>query len=246
LPEDNVADVVVAAVERVPFGAFAVRPIPGGEARYHPRLLLARESGLLGLGTVAIGGTKLRANASKLRSIRSDRATQLRAKLAANIAELTAKAEAADAAAEPHPQGLPGKIAEHCGLKDTLDAACARLKGQARAEAVAAVEAKGVELLVAIGRTQPHPACDVRPPPEMKPPCGISQPWRLKMQAKLDTADAKARYARRKQTGEPVFGIITSALGFTRFRFRGLARTAGRTLIALACNGRRLDRMRQA
>jgi hypothetical protein len=49
------------------------------------------------LGTVAIGGTKLDANASKIRSIRYDRAKQLRAKLAADIAELTAKAEAADA-----------------------------------------------------------------------------------------------------------------------------------------------------
>ena len=41
LPADDVAHVVVAAVDRVPLGAFAVRPIPGGKAQYHPRLLLA-------------------------------------------------------------------------------------------------------------------------------------------------------------------------------------------------------------
>jgi hypothetical protein len=41
LPEDDVAHFLVAAVERVPLGAFAVRPIPGGKARYHPRLMLA-------------------------------------------------------------------------------------------------------------------------------------------------------------------------------------------------------------
>ena len=41
LPADDVAQVVVAAVDRVPLGAFAVRPIPGGKAQYHPRLLLA-------------------------------------------------------------------------------------------------------------------------------------------------------------------------------------------------------------
>jgi hypothetical protein len=41
LPADDVAHVVVAAVERVPLGAFAVRPIPGGKAQYHPRLTLA-------------------------------------------------------------------------------------------------------------------------------------------------------------------------------------------------------------
>jgi hypothetical protein len=64
------------------------------------------------------------------------------------------------------------------------------------------------------------------------------------MQAKLERDDAKSRYARHKQTSESVFGIITSVFGFTRFR--GLAHTAGRTLIALACKGRRLDRMRSA
>jgi hypothetical protein len=67
------------------------------------------------------------------------------------------------------------------------------------------------------------------------------------MQAKLKTQDAKARYAQRKQTVEPVFGIITSVLGFTCFRLRGLANTAAEwTLIALAYNCRRLHRLQQA
>jgi hypothetical protein len=67
------------------------------------------------------------------------------------------------------------------------------------------------------------------------------------MQAKLETQDAKARCAHRKQTVEPVFGIITSALGFTRFHLRCLANTAAEwTLIALAYNCRRLHRLRQA
>jgi hypothetical protein len=67
------------------------------------------------------------------------------------------------------------------------------------------------------------------------------------MQAKLETQDAKARYARRKQTVEPVFGIIKSGLGFTRFHLRGLAKVASEwTLIALADNCRRLHRLRQA
>ena len=42
------------------------------------------------------------------------------------------------------------------------------------------------------------------------------------MQAKLETEDAKKLYSRRKQTVEPVFGIIKAAIGFTRFRLRGL------------------------
>jgi hypothetical protein len=93
----------------------------GFEATFLQVLLLARESGLRWLGTVAIDGTKLGANASALRSIRSDRATQLRAKLAADIAELTAKAEAADAAAQPDPRALPGEIARRCALMRRSD-----------------------------------------------------------------------------------------------------------------------------
>jgi hypothetical protein len=67
------------------------------------------------------------------------------------------------------------------------------------------------------------------------------------MQAKLETPDAKARYAQRKQTVEPVFGLIKAVLGFTHFNLRGLAKVASEwTLIALACNCRRLHRLRLA
>jgi hypothetical protein len=92
-------------------------------------LLLARESGILQLGTVSIDGTKIDANASKIRSVRYDRATALRAKLAADIAALTAAAEAADAE-DSDPQALPAEIARREALKAKLDAACARLEAE--------------------------------------------------------------------------------------------------------------------
>jgi transposase len=57
------------------------------EAAFLEVLLLARASGLLRLGTVSIDGTKIDANASKIRSVRYDRAQRLRTKLAADIAE---------------------------------------------------------------------------------------------------------------------------------------------------------------
>jgi Transposase DDE domain len=61
------------------------------------------------------------------------------------------------------------------------------------------------------------------------------------MKAKLETEDAKNRYKNRKQTVEPVFGIIKSAMGFLRFHLRGLANVAHEwRLIALAYNCRRL------
>jgi hypothetical protein len=52
----------------------------------------------------------------------------LRDKLAADIAALTAKAEAADAE-DSDPQRLPAEIARCVALKEKLDAACAWLGG---------------------------------------------------------------------------------------------------------------------
>ncbi len=67
------------------------------------------------------------------------------------------------------------------------------------------------------------------------------------MKAKLETDDAKALYKERKQTVEPVFGIIKSVMGFTRFRLRGLHKVATEwTLTALAYNCRRLHRLQVA
>ncbi len=64
------------------------------------------------------------------------------------------------------------------------------------------------------------------------------------MKARLEQDDAKALYKRRKQTVEPVFGIIKSAMGFTRFHLRGIDNVAAEwTLVALAYNCRRINRM---
>ncbi len=75
------------------------------EAAFLQVLLLARATGLLKLGTVSIDGTKIDANASKIRSVLYDRACELRAKLAVNITQLTAQAEAAD---------TEGQFRRHC------------------------------------------------------------------------------------------------------------------------------------
>jgi transposase len=333
------------------------------EAAFLQVLLLAREAGLLRVGTVSIDATKIDANASKIRSVRYDRAQVLRAKLAADIASLTAQAETADAA-DVDPQSLPAEIARRETLKAKLDAACARLEAEAReqaaaerpayeaqkaaydakkgrrgrppkppdddppptrqsnltdpdsalmrrsdaheyrqaynaqavvcadgshlilatnlvatsadapsfaetilameqgiglpamvladtgyasATAVAALEAPGIEPLVAIGRTQPHRPYDFRPPPEAKTPRQVKQPWRIAMRAKLQTDDAKTKYKRRKETVEPVFAIIKAAMGFTRFRLPGLNNVASQSLLtALAYNCRSMIRLQAA
>jgi hypothetical protein len=67
------------------------------------------------------------------------------------------------------------------------------------------------------------------------------------MKAKLQTEDGKRRYRVRKQTVEPVFGIIKSVMGFVRFHLRGIRNVAAEwLLIALAYNCRRLARLQWA
>lgn len=117
----------IAAFRRENAEAFA--------AAFAQVLLLARELGLLKLGMVSIDGTKLDANASKIRSVRYDRAKALREQLDKDIAELMAQAEAADAEDAPDPQALPKEIARRQALRDKLDAACARLESEAAARA---------------------------------------------------------------------------------------------------------------
>ncbi len=48
-------------------------------------------------------------------------------------------------------------------------------------------------------------------------------------------------YAQRKETIEPVFGIIKAAMGFRQFSLRGLGKVRLEwTLVTLACNLKRL------
>jgi hypothetical protein len=65
------------------------------------------------------------------------------------------------------------------------------------------------------------------------------------MSHRLKTKDGRARYALRKQTIEPVFGIIKSVMGFRRFSLRGLKTVTGEwTLVCLAWNLKRLAVLR--
>jgi hypothetical protein len=67
------------------------------------------------------------------------------------------------------------------------------------------------------------------------------------MHQKLKSAEGKGIYKKRKQTVEPVFGIIKEILGFRRFSLRGEAETdAEWSLICSAYNLKRLFRMQMA
>jgi transposase len=309
------------------------------EVAFEQLLLLASEAGLLKVGTVSVDGTKIDANASKIKSIRYDRLQVLRAKLGEDIAALTAKAEAADLVLEDDGLSLPGEIVRRETLKAKLDAAAKRLEeaaardhegdddppapeasrqtnltdpdsaimrksarheyrqaynaqaavdadgsmlvvasdvlnttndragldglldqmtdgsrspktlladaGYAGEEVVKALEKCGIDPLIAISRQQHERPYDFRPPPKQgKSPKAITAQWRLDMIDKLQTEPARKQYRKRKQTVEPVFGIIKSILGFTRFHLRGIENVKSEwTLTTLAYNCKRLSKM---
>ena len=65
--------------------------------------------------------------------------------------------------------------------------------------------------------------------------------WRKAMKDKLQTDTGRALYARRKQTVEPVSGIIKQAMGFRQFLLRGVEKVSGEwALITLTYNMKRL------
>ena len=67
------------------------------------------------------------------------------------------------------------------------------------------------------------------------------------MRAKLNRAEGKAIYSRRKATVEPVNGQQKEIRGFRRFSLRGLAKARLEwTLVCLAYNLSRLHRMQMA
>src|SRR5271156_1593648 len=80
------------------------------EALFVRVLLLAREMGVLKMGTVALDGTKIHANASRHSALSYEHAGKIEAQLTAEVADLMAKAEAADATDIPDGMSVPDEL----------------------------------------------------------------------------------------------------------------------------------------
>jgi len=98
-------------------------------------LELARELKLLKVGMVSVDGTKLKANASKNRNVRYDRAGQLVEQLDREVRNLLEQAERTDQRDEADGQRLPDEIARRTDLKSKLEAARKRIEARAKAKA---------------------------------------------------------------------------------------------------------------
>ncbi len=325
-------------------------------------LLLAKELKLLKVGKVSIDGTRMKANASKRRSIRYDRAEELRAQLQGEIEGLLNQAERADSSGEDDSQRLPEALSRREKLKAQLDAACDRLEQQARAradseqleyqqkvaardqrkgrskgkriqppkeepegseqtnltdadshlmrknkrseyqqcynaqaavdaegsqlvlstrvsqcasdrnemvadiqaiddrvgkptqvladngyangEAVATLSNQGMDVLVAVGAEDTRRQHDFRPAMRPKAEKEFKAPWLIQMKKKMTLDQNRAIYRLRKQTVEPVFGVIKHAMGFRQFLLRGESKVTGEwQLLALAYNCKRIHNM---
>jgi transposase len=325
-------------------------------------LELAREMGMLKLGTVALDGTKIHANASRHSALSYEHAGKIEAQLKAEVAELMARAEAADTADVADGMSIPDELARREDRLGKLAEARAKIEARAKerfereaaehraklaareakeaatgkktagrppkppvedpqpmdqinltdedsrimpvagggfdqcynAQAVVAVEsllviavevvlapndkqqiapmlgkidalpedlgrpetlladngyfseanvtlceAANIEPLIALGRQPHHQSLHERfaaAPPAPKNPTPVEA-----MAYRLRTPQGKKLYALRKQTPEPVFGIIKSVMGFRQFLLRGLDQVRGEwSLVTMAWNMKRM------
>ena len=104
-------------------------------------------------------------------------------------------------------------------------------------------QAAKINPLIAVGRDEHHPDWRARftePAPLSGPASHVEQ-----MKHALKTKAGRAAYALRKQTVEPVFGIIKSVMGFRQFLLRGLENVRNEwTLVCLAWNLKRMAVLR--
>ena len=112
--------------------AFRRRFLKEIEALFVQVLLLAREMGLLKVGTVALDGTKIHANASKHSALSYEHAGKIEAQLKAEVAELMAKAEAADKAELPDGLSIPDELARREERLKKLAEARAKIEARAK------------------------------------------------------------------------------------------------------------------
>jgi transposase len=362
---DSVAFRFIAANEHPDhdtIAAFRRRFLKQIETLFVQVLSMASEMGVLKLGTVALDGTKIHANASRHSALSYEHAGKIEAQLQAEVAELMAKAEAADQADVPDGMSIPEELARRearlaaiARAKATIEARAKERHAHERADYEAKLEAReaktaatgkkpagrppaapvegplptdqvnltdeesrimpvaggfeqcynaqaavavgsllviaanvvqapndkqqlepmlgklavlpdelgnvealladngyfsesnvnacasaGIDPVIAMGREAHHPSLDERiavsPPSPPKDPTPLAA-----MDHHLKTPEGKNLYALRKQTPEPVFGIIKSVLGFRQFLLRGIDNVRGEwNLVTMAWNMKRM------
>ena len=112
--------------------AFRRRFLQEIEGLFVQVLAVAREMGVLKMGTVALDGTKIHANASRHSALSYEHAGRIEAQLKAEVADLLAKAEAADRADLPDGLSIPDELARRQERLAKLAEARATIEARAR------------------------------------------------------------------------------------------------------------------
>ncbi|MDQ3510974.1 MAG: IS1182 family transposase [Pseudomonadota bacterium] len=167
------------------------------------------------------------------------------AQVAVDTATMLVVAPGLTAAANDKEQVIPmlaqlKALPESLGRVENLVADC----GFCSENNIAACEAAKVEPYLAVARENHHPGWRARfeDPAPLIPDATPMQ----RMAHKLKTTQGRMLYALRKQTVEPVFGIVKSVMGFRQFLLRGMAKVTGEwRLVCLAWNLKRMAVLRQ-
>src|SRR6202044_1747621 len=112
--------------------AFRRRFLKEIEGLFVQVLGVAREMGVLKLGTVALDGTKIHANASRHSALSYAHAGKIEAQLKAEVANLMARAEAADQADAPDGLSIPEELARRETRLAETASAKARIEARAK------------------------------------------------------------------------------------------------------------------
>jgi transposase len=155
---DSVAFRFIAANEHPDhdtIAAFRRRFLPQIETLFVQVLSVAREMGVLKLGTVALDGTKIHANASRHSALSYEHAGKIETQLQAEVADLLRKAEAADQSDVPDGMSLPEELARRearlaaiAKARATIEARAKERHARERAEYEARLKARDAKTAV--------------------------------------------------------------------------------------------------
>src|ERR1700692_2113162 len=132
---DSVAFRFIAADEHTDhdtIAAFRRRFIKEIEGLFVRVLELAREMGMLKVGTVALDGTKIHANASRHSALSYEHAGKIEEQLKAEVSDLMARAEAADQADVADGMSIPDELARREERLAKLAEARAKIEARAK------------------------------------------------------------------------------------------------------------------
>ena len=126
--------------------AFRKRFLKEIEALFVQVLSIARQMKLLKLGTIALDGTKIHANASRHSALSYGHAQKIEAQLQAEVQELLARAEAADQ--QPLPEGLsiPQELARREERLEAIRQAKAQIQARVLRIAKHRIQLAGADL----------------------------------------------------------------------------------------------------